>query len=196
VVTGNVAVKWLQDYPQVTSRQFDHQEQALFALLSGEVDAFIYPITVTWKMAADIGVDGLVRQAGLPLMEIKRAVAVRKEDRELLERLDKAVRTYTSGEQFGVTYARWHTRPALFWTEERVLRYGSILLALVLLFGMLALLWWRHHSIAKLQQQLQESQMALERSIEEARGLKEQLMVASRPADKAASHGGVDHSSG
>jgi ABC-type amino acid transport substrate-binding protein len=196
VVTGNVAVKWLQDYPQVTSRQFDHQEQALFALLSGEVDAFIYPITVTWKMAADIGVDGLVRQAGLPLMEIKRAVAVRKEDQELLERLDKAVRTYTSGEQFGATYARWHTRPAPFWTPERVVRYGSMLIAMVLLLGVLALLWWRHHSIAKLQQQLQESQMALEHSIEEARELKEQLVEASRPADKAASHGGVDHSSG
>lgn len=167
VVNGNVAVKWLQDYPQVTSRGFEHQEQALFALLSGEVDAFIYPITVTWKMAADIGVDGLVRQAGLPLMEIKRAVAVRKEERELLERLDKAVRTYTSGEQFGATYARWHTRPTLFWTPERVVRYGSMLIVLVLSVGVLALLWWRHHSIAKLQQQLQESQMALERCRQE-----------------------------
>jgi hypothetical protein len=41
-------------------------------------------------------------------------------------------------------------------------RYGSMLIAMVLLLGVLALLWWRHHSIAKLQQQLQESQMALE----------------------------------
>lgn len=112
-------------------------------------------------MAADIEVDKRIRQAGLPLMEIQRAVAVRKEEQELFAHLDRAVRTYTSGEQFGATYTRWHTQPEKFWTKLRLLRYGGLLFTPMLISGLSVMLWWRQRSIVNLQRQLQELQAQL-----------------------------------
>lgn len=179
VVKRNAAVKWLGNYPQVDSRLYETQEQALFALLSGEVDAFVYPITVTWKMASEIGVDGRIRQAGLPLLEIKRAVAVRKGNQALLNRLDHAVRAYTHSKYFGESYARLHARPKPFWNLERVIRYGSSIVAILLALIVLVLFWW-YRSIRKLNQQLQESHTELARSSRQIEELKEQLELASQ----------------
>ncbi|MCU7934362.1 MAG: transporter substrate-binding domain-containing protein [Candidatus Thiodiazotropha sp. (ex Dulcina madagascariensis)] len=180
VVKRNAAVKWIKSHPQLKARRFDHQEQALFALLSGEVEAMVYPITVTWKMSAAIGVDARIRQAGLPLLEIKRAVAVRKGNRDLLNRLDQAVRQYTGSEHFRNTYTRWHARSQPFWTLERVLQYGGVVAAILLLLTVIIMLWWRYRSILNLNRQLQTSLSEHERAVAEIHKLKEQLELVNR----------------
>ncbi len=175
VVKRNAAVKLIQDYPQLDARLFDHQEQALFALLSGEVESLIYPISVTWKMAAEIGVDGKIRQVGLPLKEIKRAIAVRRGNTDLLSRLDGAVRQYANSEHYRETYTRWHARSQPFWTPQRVLRYGAGVAVMLLLMTVIAMWWWRYRSLLKLNRQLQASLDEKERAESEVLRLREQL---------------------
>jgi ABC-type amino acid transport substrate-binding protein len=161
VVKRNAAIPWLRNYPQIKGHQFETQEQALFALLSGEVDAFIYPIAVTWRMASAIGVDERIRQAGLPLLEIKRAVAVRKGNQALLDSLDRAVGEYTRSEYFATAYARLHTSPEPFWTPQRLLRYGGGLTLMLLALALFALLWCRYRNVAELNRKLRECRSKL-----------------------------------
>jgi ABC-type amino acid transport substrate-binding protein len=160
VVKGNAAVAWLKSYPKVKPVEFQNQEQALFALLSGEVDALIYPTTVIWRMASAIGVQGDIRQPGGTLVEIKRAMAVRKGNNSLLQRLDEAVREYTRSEQFGTDYARLHSTPSQIRKTDRVLWYGIGSLA-VLLCAFVALHLRR---VAQLQRELARCRATLARN--------------------------------
>jgi ABC-type amino acid transport substrate-binding protein len=199
VVRRNAAVKWVKNYPQVKAHMFEQQEQALFALLAGEVEAMIYPITVTWKMAAAIGIDARIRQAGLPLLEIKRAIAVGKGNRALLTRLDQAVRQYTSSEHYRKTYTRWHATPMPFWTLQRMLKYGAGIGGTLLVLIVSVMLWWRYRSILKLNQKLQASLSEHERDEAELQSLKEQLEIANRrliPTGHRAGHADIDSEPG
>ncbi|MCU7906371.1 MAG: transporter substrate-binding domain-containing protein [Candidatus Thiodiazotropha sp. (ex Epidulcina cf. delphinae)] len=195
VVKHNSAVKWIKNHPQLKAHRVDNQEQALFALLSGEVEAMVYPVTVTWKMSAARGVDAHIRQAGLPLLEIKRAVAVRKGNRDLLNRLDQAVKRYTGSEHFRNTYTRWHARSQPFWTLERVLQYGGVVVTILMLLTVITMLRWRYRSILKLNRQLRTSLAERERAEAEIHKLKEQLeLVNRRPiqTDSGAEHGATN----
>lgn len=160
VVKGNAAIAWLKSYPKVKPVEFQNQEQALFALLSGEVDALIYPTTVIWRMASAIGVQGQIRQPGGPLVEIKRAIAVRKGNNSLLQRLDEAVREYTRSEQFGADYARLHSAPSPMRQTDRVLWYGIGSLAVLLC----AFVAWHLRRVAQLQRELAQCRAILVRS--------------------------------
>jgi len=186
VVRQNAAVNWIAEYPGIHALVFDDKETALFALLSGETDALVYPIAATWGTAAAIGVDDKIRQAGLPVKEIKRAIAVREGNRALLERLDVAVRQFTASKRYRDTYARWHTRSPVFWNPQRVLLYGGGAAGVLLFFTALIMWWWRRRLLHDLRRELQDCQNAREAAEARVERLTTQFESARARADALA----------
>ena len=93
VVIDNVGYRFFKKQcPDIQIEVFPTFTEALFALFSAKVDAFAYPEPVTWKLAREAGVADRLKVAAKPLLEIRRAMAVRKDDTELLASLDQAVR--------------------------------------------------------------------------------------------------------
>ena len=154
VVKGNVGVKVLAKHPRVNGRAFSTKEEALFALLSGEVDALAYPAPWTWKMARTAGLDERIKQVGPPLHEIKRAIAVRKDRPELHRRLDRSLRALVNSDEYRELYQRWFAPPAPFWSEDRILKYGGGGVALLLALVIAMMSWWRYRSVVGLNQRL------------------------------------------
>ncbi len=114
---------------------FENVRDAVFELLAGNVDAIVYPEPVLMKLAADVRIDERIKTVGEPLLEVKRAIAVRKGDAELLERLDKAVRGFISTAEYEKVYAKWYGRPGHFWTSGRVLMVFAAMLAFAVFVG-------------------------------------------------------------
>lgn len=158
-VAGNVGVKLLDEHPDIQRVVYARPELALFALLSAEVDALVYPAPAVWKLAAAARVDDRIRRVGKPLLEVKRAIAVHKGDIELQQRLDRAAQAFLASEAYRDIYKRWFGTPQPFWTVARVayLAAGIVTVALVVLVVLMSV--WRNRALHRLNRAL-EGQVA------------------------------------
>ncbi len=163
VVRLNVAVYLLQEREGIGLQIFDDVSQALFALLSGQVDALVYPEPVLLKMARDSGITDRIKIVGEPLIEIKRAIAVGKGNPELLARLDRAVGRFVGSSEYKQIYIKWYGKPQPFLTVSRVFLVMSGLLLLI--FAAMGL--WRYRSVVSLNLQLVEN-IAGHKKVQEA----------------------------
>lgn len=165
-VRANVAVKLLAEDSDIGTNVYDDPERALFALLSGEVDAMVYPAPVVWKLAQSAGVKDRIKSAGPPLLEVKRAIAVRKGDTALLQRLDKASRAFVGSKQYREIYTRWLGTPPESWTTTRVIYLAGSMIAVSLLLALGGSLAWRYRYLRTMNRKLEEQVRARTRQIE------------------------------
>ena len=153
----NVAYRLLKNRTDLVLDPHDSHQGTLFDLLAGRVDAIVGPAPVIRRIAADANVENRIRQIGEPLVEIKRAIAVRKGDTQLLNLLVPAVQSFTQSKAYQAIYVKWYGEPEPYWTVARTIWTGGALMLAVLI--PLAL---RHHLMAlKLNRQLRRSQSRL-----------------------------------
>ena len=178
VVETNVAVALLQERDDLELRTFADVNDALIALLSGQVEALVYPEPVVLMLARGIGLEHQLKVVGEPLVEIKRAMAVKKSNTELLERLDSAVSRFVMTDEYQQIYVKWYGQPEPFWTATRVaLGMGTVLLVTVAL-----LVAWRYRATVRLNKMLSVSVRERQRAEEQIREYAGQLeeMVSER----------------
>ena len=128
VVSTNVALFLLRDRKDIELVEFADIQNGLFALLSGDVDAFAFPESVITYLARNANIGQQITVAGRPLIEIKRAIAVNKRDPELRDRLEAAVQEFVRSKEYRAIYTKWHGKPQPYWRD----RYMT--LALLLFF--------------------------------------------------------------
>ena len=136
---------------------YNSLEEAFMALLSGRVDALVGPGNPILGVAMRSGLDEKLKIIGKPLQEIKRAIAVRKENPELFQRLDGAIRQFIATPEYKRIYEKWHGKAKPFWNVSRVVMGMGILLGLSIA-GMFA---WRHRSMIKMNRSLVEAEQRL-----------------------------------
>ncbi len=154
VLTSNAAHRILKSRGDFHLRVFNDFPKALFALLSTEVDAFVYPESVTWKLARETRVEDHIKVIGKPLKEIKRGMAVHKENLELLAILDKTLRDFVTSPEYRNIYTNWFGKPAPFWTVALVAWImGGTMLALVV-----SMFWWRYRASVRMIRMLRDSE--------------------------------------
>ncbi|QCU90894.1 EAL domain-containing protein [Thiomicrorhabdus sediminis] len=153
LVAGNVAKNHLKDNDSLTKITYPNVRLALFALLSGEVDAVIYPKQAFIGMANIIGVDNKIKIAGEPILEVKRAIATRKDHTKLISVLNSQLSSFIESKEFEEIYYKWHGKPKPYWNMERVslLVIGSLLVIFIFV-GL-----WRYFSLSKLNSRLRET---------------------------------------
>jgi PAS domain-containing protein/ABC-type amino acid transport substrate-binding protein len=162
VVATNAARRILQSRDDIQLRVFDNFTEALFALLSTEVDAFAFPEPVTWKLAREARVDKQIKVVGEPLKEIRRGMAVPKDKVELLAVLDRAVRDFVASPEYRNVYVAWFGKPDPYWTVARVAwTMGGLIAVLFLFMG-----WWRYRVGVRMIQVSQKSEKRLRGAIE------------------------------
>ncbi|MDJ0557428.1 MAG: EAL domain-containing protein [Microcoleaceae cyanobacterium MO_207.B10] len=143
VVKTNVAIDLLEKQPGVIIKVFNTPTPALLELLAGEIDAFIYPEPVVWQLARKTRLDKRIKVVGKPLIEIKRAIAVRKENIQLLARLNQAVESFVGSQEYQEIYIKWYGKPTPFWTNTRI--FWSMSGLLLLTVSLMAV--WRYYSL-------------------------------------------------
>jgi len=153
VVKGNVAVSLMQKETGIETVVYTDPQNALFALLSGEVNAIVYPQHVMLDIAKAINIENQIKFISEPVIEIKRAIAIKKGNEALAERLEYGINQLMASDQYQAIYLKWYGEKESFWTIARI-SWGvsSVLLVLVLM-----LLIMRYITIARLNRQLQQS---------------------------------------
>jgi PAS domain S-box-containing protein len=147
VVVGNVAVDVVPEVqPEARTVLYQDPREALFDLLAAGVDAMAYPEEVLNALARSVGVEDRLRTVGTPLVEVQRAMGVRRSDTLLFARLDAGVRGLVGSAEYADIYRRWLGQPTSFWTVRRVALAGLLTLGIVLL-GMVL---WRYRSVSRL----------------------------------------------
>ena len=154
VLAANAAHQILKSRGDFNLRVFDDIPKALFALLSAEVDAFVFPESVTWKLARETRIDHQIKVIGNPLKEIKRGMAVHKENAALLSILDEEIRVFVTSPEYRNIYTVWFGKPASFWTLDKVVGIFTALLAAIII----CLLGWRSWTVLRLNRKLQKSE--------------------------------------
>ena len=180
VVEGNVGERIMKGYPGIETLQYTDKERALFALMAGEVDGFVYPIPVTWQLAQALRIDDHLRQAGAPLLEIKRGMAVRRDNRELLQRLDLAVAEFLDSDEYQRTYEHWFSKPVPYWNARRILTIGGSTAVALLLLTILGMTVWRYLSTMKLNTELKQSIAQRDMAQQQLEALNDKLEIRVR----------------
>ncbi len=145
VVRTNVGERLGADLPRADLVVYGDVREALFRLLSGDVDALIFPDPVVWSLARSAHVDHLIREVPPALGEVKRAMAVANGRNDLRARLDLAIEGFLGSREYAAIYRHWHAPPEPFWTAQRVAVLAAILLVIVGLAGAL----WRYLALRK-----------------------------------------------
>ncbi|MCH9018936.1 MAG: transporter substrate-binding domain-containing protein [Proteobacteria bacterium] len=167
----NVAVRLLKDVDDVELVLFDTPLEALFALLSGAVDALVLPEPVVWRIAFDARVGDRIETVGGALKEIKRGMAVLKGNTALLKRLDDAVKAFVGTEAYREIYRKWYGRPEPYWTTARVVAA----LAIGLLLAAAAAAFWRYRTVVALNRRLRASIAERKQAEERIKRLNDEL---------------------
>ncbi len=159
VVKQNAAFYLLQDREDIELQVFETPEKALFHLLAGEVEALVYPEPVLLKIARTVGVEERIKVVGQPLIEIKRAIAVQKDNGALLERLNQAVTSLVDSSAYQQLYVKWYG-----YSDPHIpIIWMLVGLLLLLLTAVVA---WRYYSQHRLNR-LQQTGEALQRANQE-----------------------------
>ncbi len=186
VLKTNVGVRLMRDQPGVESVIFDDVRKALFDLLSGRVDAMVYPVPILQNLAAEVGVDNRIKTVGKPLLEVKRAIGVNLSRTEIHRRLSAAVADFIGTAEYQEIYVRWFGRPQSFWTVQIVLTAaGGILLAVVVGFSL-----WHYRTVVRLNRALEGR---VEERTTELRGAQAELLRKQRLATLGELIGTVAH---
>jgi signal transduction histidine kinase len=160
VIKGSVGEHYLKSIPAITINTYSNLHTLIFELLSGRIDAALTATPSLMKLANDAGVGDKIKTVGGPVIEGKRAIAVRKGDTVLAARLNTALAGFVGSPEYQALYRKWWGTPEPYWNTRRVAAAIAATLALVVLF----MGGWRYHSIKRLNKRLTESMAGLEKA--------------------------------
>lgn len=140
-------------YPALKIMPYENNASGMMDLLAGHIDAFCTSSTTLIHIATEAGLEDKIRIIGKPLAEIKSAIAVRKDDPELISNLNKHIAEFSLTDEYKEIYSKWYGNAKPYWTVRKVLVFTSIFVLLTL--GWMAI--WRYRSMAMLNLRLQQN---------------------------------------
>ncbi len=146
VVEKNVGLFMFDDRQDIDIRVHPDVQSALFELISGQVDALVFPRPQILYLAREAGLEDQIEAVGGPLKEIKRGISVLKGDVALLAVLNAAVKVFIPSSAYQRIYTKWYGTPVPFWTVARATWAMGALTVLVLV----SMAWWRYRSVLTL----------------------------------------------
>ncbi len=111
-VRSNVGAKILAKHRDIKTVFYSSSQDAFAALLAGEVEAWVYPQSVAWRLARQTGLQDQITVVGSPIKEILRGTAVSKDKPEFLEKINLARDELINSREYKDIYAKWHGIPA------------------------------------------------------------------------------------
>jgi PAS domain S-box-containing protein len=174
---GSIANKSLKQVPDIDMKIYNTYSEGLFSLLAGQIDAFVAGKDIFLKLARDAGVDEKIKIAGNPFINIKRAIAMRRDDSILQSRLNEAIEGFVGSPEYQAIYVKWYGKPTQYWSPRKTVFAMSAFIA-VIIFTMTL---WRYRSVLRLNEELMDN-ISERRKVEEELKLFQSLINKSNDA--------------
>ncbi|MCK4743949.1 MAG: transporter substrate-binding domain-containing protein [Sulfuriflexus sp.] len=121
----------LQRIPEINCHVVNTPTEGLAALISGSVDAFVYPEQIVQYLAQDLQLSDHIKITGTPLHRLSWSMTVKKGNQQLLEQLNQGIAAIKRSGQYKQIYDKWFGRKILagYSTKELFLfsTLGSII---------------------------------------------------------------------
>lgn len=160
VVERNVGVRILETRPDIGAAIYGDVRTALFELISGRIDAVIYPKNVFNNLARQIDVADKITTVGPPLREIKRGIAVNKDRPDIVAALNPHVRPFVVSPEYAKIYTRWFGSMTTQFTSKQVV--WLVIGALAVGFGTVFV--WHYAVSLRINRELQATVADLRRA--------------------------------
>lgn len=161
VVKQSVAFDAIKDLPGVNIIKYDSYQQGLFALFAGQIDLLAGPESTIFELARLAGLESYIKM-GKSFSQANRSIAVRKDNLQLLWKLNKALEGFVGGPKYQSIYIKWYGKPSPDWTLQRIVMISVSLLFITVCVMSL----WRRRSIVKLNKEIMNNR-AEQKRIEE-----------------------------
>ncbi len=143
VLNGSTPHNFLKKNSSITLETYNDLNSMIFGLLAGHVDGIVSLTNSIMKLAMDAGIDEKLKIVGEPVIEAKRAVATRKEETELLNRLNSEIDVFVDSPEYQKLYVKWYGKPSQYWNGTRM----AVLIVGLLVVLTTAFLIWRKRSV-------------------------------------------------
>jgi len=150
LVESSIPVELLQAEPDIRLHITPTLPEAIFDVLSGEVDGLVFQLPLVLQAARAAGVEKGLTASTLPLLEVPRAIALPLGDTRTLAELNEALKQFRGTPEFQALYQKWHPAPSQFILSHRTLWISGGVLALLIA----ALLAWRFASVMRVNRRL------------------------------------------
>jgi PAS domain S-box-containing protein len=156
VLEGSAAYEAIKrDYPAgIELKRYKRFSNGLFDLLAGQLDVFCCPAPTLERLARDARVEDRIKTIGAPVMELKRGIALRQDDRELYAKLNAATEAFVGTPEYQRIYTKWFGRPRPFFALSKQNVVTAIILAVVIVL----MASWRHLSLLGMNRRLRQSE--------------------------------------
>ena len=173
LVAGSIPVERLMGRAELNILLTQTLAEAIFDVLAGQADALVHLAPVVQQAAHAAGVEHKLGQSARPLFEVGRALAVGRDNPQLLERLDTALGRFHDTQDFRELYRQWHPapRPSQF---SPVALWTMAALAAALTA---TLLGWHYASLLRLNRRLRLTVSERDQALT-AQGLTEERLEA------------------
>ncbi|MGE3258560.1 MAG: transporter substrate-binding domain-containing protein [Geobacter sp.] len=148
------AYQLLKNENRITLTFYDSYQQAIMELLAGRIDAFVGPDNIVLQLTREAGIEDQIKMLEPPLIEIKRAIAVAKNNPELYRQLRGPTAAFVTSPAYKALYTKWYGSPAPFWNTTKVV----LLLTILTLSALIALAIWRYFLLIGYNRRISDSE--------------------------------------
>ncbi len=108
VVVSNIGANIAEQYGLTNVVHYENQNDLFIHLLSGHIDAAIFIKMFFLRTATESGLRDRIKVVGQPLLEMKRAIGVAKDEPELCIFLNNKLNQFIKTDAFTRIYTKWH----------------------------------------------------------------------------------------
>ncbi len=156
-----------KEKPELVPVPYESTQDILLALLSGKIDIIFFTAENLVHVARIADLDDRITVVDPPVMELKRGLAVRKDDRELSDRLNQALREYRDSPEAGEHFRKWFScTPQSIWGHPQI-KTGAAIIAMLLL----TIFAWHYLYVHRTRRHLRQRKSYLRSIIENQPGL-------------------------
>lgn len=134
VIKNNIGVKIANKLNMKNSHIYDSIDLAFTALINKKIDIIIYPRLIALKAANRLNKNHLIRDSGITLKTIHRAIAVSKKYPEIFQKLNTALDEYLQTQEFKDTYVAWYGKEESIFSRSALVVINLLVLIFTILF--------------------------------------------------------------
>ena len=172
-VNKHITHLYLKEIPGISLFVVKTPVEGIFELISGKVDAFVYPKQIALYLVQDLRLKDKIKITGPPLRTLSWSMVVKQGNEELVQRLNEGIAKVRKSGQYDSIYNKWWGEKILSgYTKEQLYIFIIITIAscLAAILSIIFFLFSR-----RLKQRVKEKTFSLSQEIEGRKTIEDTL---------------------